>query len=278
VRRAFLRNPCATKANARRTRGFHYSSQKRADPRRAYAARRALTRATPAASTRRRRLALASLQRSASPQARGATAARPDRAVRIGASDSAWPLACWQPYAARNGRHSPTRTPRSGWLSPEDYSVALPTIASVAISARTALASGKIYYGSRVGMTVSVISVQGLNTSNAVIHTKHTRDDAIAFCRDYEQNLTDDCVNRELETPMNDHIAANCSTGVFIDFSGNRYHFEGQRRRPTSDFSKYAIRDLSTGEIEDGTSASGYSTNLGIFHALCVMRAPDTGQ
>jgi hypothetical protein len=27
----------------------------------------------------------------------------------------------WQPYAARNGRHSPTRTRRSGWLSPEDY-------------------------------------------------------------------------------------------------------------------------------------------------------------
>ena len=165
-------------------------------------------------------------------------------------------LACWQPYAARNGRHSPTRTPRSGWLSPEDYSVALPTIASVAISARTALASGKIYFGSRVGMTVSVISVQGLNTSNAVIHTKHTRDDAIAFCRDYEQNLTNDCVNRELETPMNDYIAANCSTGVFIDVFGNRYHFEGQRRRPTSDLSKYAIRDLSTGEIEDGTSAA----------------------
>ena len=145
------------------------------------------------------------------------------------------------------------------------FAVALLTIASVAISARTALASGKIYYGSRIGMTVSVISVQGLNTSNAVIHTKHTRDDAIAkhtrddaiaFCRDYEQNLTNDCVNRELETPMNDYIAANCSTGVFIDFFGNRYHFEGHRRRPTSDLSKYTIRDLSTGEIEDGTSAA----------------------
>jgi hypothetical protein len=49
------------------------------------------------------------------------------------------------------------------------FAVALLTIASVAISARTALASGKIYYGSRVGMTVSVISAQGLNTSNAVI-------------------------------------------------------------------------------------------------------------
>ena len=167
-----------------------------------------------------------------------------------------------------------SRLRRSGFA----FAVALLTIASVAIPARTALASGKIYYGSRVGMTVSVISVQGLNTSNAVIDTKHARDDAIAFCRDYEQNLTDDCVNRELETPINDYIAANCATGVFIDFFGNRYHFEGQRRRPASDLSKYAIRDLSTGQIEDGTSASGYPTNLGIFHALCAMRAPDTGQ
>jgi hypothetical protein len=40
----------------------------------------------------------------------------------IGACDVAWPRALrWQPYAARNGRHSPTRTRRSGWLSLEDY-------------------------------------------------------------------------------------------------------------------------------------------------------------
>jgi hypothetical protein len=152
------------------------------------------------------------------------------------------------------------------------------TSAFLIFSAQAASASGKIYYGSRAGMTVSVISVQGLNTAKAVIRTQHTRDDAIAFCRDYEQNLTDECVNRELQIPMNDYVAANCSTGIFVDFFGNRYHFEGQRRGPNSDFSKYAIRDLSTGEIEDGSSASGYSTNLGIFHALCIMRAPDAGQ
>jgi hypothetical protein len=124
-------------------------------------------------------------------------------------------------------------------------------------------------------MTVSVISMQGLNTRQAVIHTQHTREDAIAFCREYEQNLTDECVNRELATPMNDYVAANCSTGVFVDFIGNRYRFEGLQRGANSDFAKYRIRDLSSGEVEDGSSASGYSTNLGIFHALCFMRAPD---
>jgi hypothetical protein len=145
----------------------------------------------------------------------------------------------------------------------------------VAAASSPALASGKIGYGSRVGMTVSVIAMQGLNTPKAVIRTQHTREDAVAFCRDYEQNLTDECVNRELATPMNDYVAANCSTGVFVDFIGNRYRFEGLQRGANSDFAKYKIRDLSSGEIEDGTSASGYSTNLGIFHALCFMRAPD---
>jgi hypothetical protein len=144
-------------------------------------------------------------------------------------------------------------------------------------SSGPAAASGKIFYGSRAGMTVSVISMQGLNTREAVIHTQHTREDAIVFCRDYEQNLTDECVNRELATPMNDYVAANCSSGVFVDFIGNRYRFESPQRRPNRDFAKYKIRDLSSGEIEDGTSASGYSTNLGIFQALCFMRAPDVG-
>jgi len=37
----------------------------------------------------------------------------------------------------------------------------------------------------------------------------------------------------------------------------------------------YTIRNLSTGEIQDGSSASGYPTNIGIFRALCPMRAPD---
>jgi hypothetical protein len=150
------------------------------------------------------------------------------------------------------------------------------TIAFMAVSARTALASGKIYYGSRIGMTVSVISVDSLNTQNAVIRTRHTRDDAVSFCRDYVQNVTDESVKRELQVPMNDYIAANCLSGVFTDFFGSRYRFEGPMRKATDGQSAtYTIRNLSTGEIQDGSSASGYPTNIGIFRALCPMRAPD---
>jgi hypothetical protein len=135
-------------------------------------------------------------------------------------------------------------------------------------------ASGKIGYGSRVGMTVTVVSLEGLDTATAVIRKKHTRDYAIVFCRDYAQDKSDKCIDDELAIPLNDAIYGNCKTGLFTDSSGNRYRFEG-RRKGRSDFqSKYAMRDLSTGEIADGSSASGYPTNMGIFKALCPRTAP----
>ena len=43
-------------------------------------------------------------------------------------------------------------------------------------------AAGKIYYGSRAGMQVTVVSMEGLDSSNAIIKTRHTREDATAFC------------------------------------------------------------------------------------------------
>jgi type IV secretory pathway TrbF-like protein len=64
--------------------------------------------------------------------------------------------------------------------------------------ANAAAASGTISYGSRVGMEVSVISVEGLNTSRAVIRTKHTRENAVAFCRDYVGKVTEQCIRQEL--------------------------------------------------------------------------------
>lgn len=138
-----------------------------------------------------------------------------------------------------------------------------------------ALASGTIGYGSRAGMEVSVISVEGLNTAHAVIRTKHTRENAIAFCRDYVQKVTDECIREELAKPLNDVITGNCSTGEFTDFYGGWYQFLGPN--PSAGqfgMAKYALRDLTTREIADGTSASGYPTNMAIFRALCPARAP----
>lgn len=53
------------------------------------------------------------------------------------------------------------------------------------LSTSAVFASGKIGYGSRAGMTVTVVSMSGLDTANAVIRTKHTQEDAESFCREY---------------------------------------------------------------------------------------------
>jgi hypothetical protein len=108
-----------------------------------------------------------------------------------------------------------------------------------------------------------------------VIRTAHTREDAIGFCRDYVQNVTPACVDEELAKPLNDAIYANCSTGDFSDFYGGRYRFQG-KFRGSSDvtLAHYVIRDLSSGQIADGSSASGYPINMGIFRALCPAKAP----
>ncbi|ACS43004.1 hypothetical protein [Methylorubrum extorquens] len=138
-----------------------------------------------------------------------------------------------------------------------------------------ALAAGKIYYGSRAGMQVTVVSIGGLDTAKAVIRTKHTREDAAAFCREYVGKVTPDCVREELQTPLNDEISADCVRGTFVDFRGNRYRFGGPNRDPDVT-AKYRIVSLPSGEVADGSSASGYPVNIDIFRALCPSRAPGT--
>jgi hypothetical protein len=142
-------------------------------------------------------------------------------------------------------------------------------------AASSASASGTIYYGSRAGMEVTVVSMEGLDTARAIIRTKHTRDNAIAFCRDYVQKVTEECIRETLAIRLNDVITANCTTGDFVDFRGTRYRFLGPNRK-TGDFvmAKFAIMNIATKEIADGSSASGYPTNLGIFEALCPGRGP----
>lgn len=127
-------------------------------------------------------------------------------------------------------------------------------------------------------MTVTVVSMSGIGSTNAVIRTRHTRADAKAFCVEYAQDKSEGCVRETLKTPLNDAIRGNCKTGVFTDFGGARHRFEGKLRRPSQDMTaKFALRDLSTNELADGSSASGYGVHMDIFRALCPNRAPGQG-
>ena len=147
-------------------------------------------------------------------------------------------------------------------------------VAAAALAlASPALASGQLYYGSRAGMMVDVVSMSGLDSAHASIHTRHTRDNAVAFCRDYVQKVTPKCIKDELATRLNDDVTADCLTGEFTDFGGSRYRFAG-RSKDKDSMAAYRIVDLATGEDADGSSAGGYSTNAAIYGALCPRHAP----
>jgi len=147
-------------------------------------------------------------------------------------------------------------------------------LAAIAVlAASRAFASGKIFYGSRAGMTVTVVSMNGLDTDRAAIRTRHTREDAVGFCRDYVGKVTPDCIREELAVRLNDEVTANCPRGEFADFQGNRYRVLGPSRDKDS-MTKYVLKNLPSGEIADGSLASGYPTNIQIFKALCPSRAP----
>ena len=150
-------------------------------------------------------------------------------------------------------------------------------VALVAFSAPAfALEKGdKIYFGSRAGMQVTIVSVDGLDSETAVIRTEFTPDDAKRFCVEYVGEVTPECIAQQLELNLNDRVTANCRTGEFVDFHGNHHRFEGKNDDQSAGFADYIIRDLATGEVADGSSASGYPVNFEIFRALCPSAAPN---
>jgi hypothetical protein len=131
-----------------------------------------------------------------------------------------------------------------------------------------------IQYGTRMGMVVAVVSKKGLDTDNAIITTKHTRENAIAFCRDYAFSAREQCIEDELSTKLNSQISANCETGTFTNFYGEVREFRGLSSNGDASATKYIIADPASGEIADGSFASGYHVNLDIFRALCPGRFP----
>jgi hypothetical protein len=135
-----------------------------------------------------------------------------------------------------------------------------------------ALAAGKMYYGSRAGMIVTVVSMSGIGSERAAIHTKHTKEDATAYCKEYLLKVTAACIKEELGARLSDQVTANCKTGQFTDFRGGEYQFLGKNSDQDSQ-AEYGIKNIATGEIADGSSASGYDVNIDIFKALCPLKA-----
>ncbi|MDX8493898.1 hypothetical protein RFN29_20235 [Mesorhizobium sp. VK22B] len=127
-----------------------------------------------------------------------------------------------------------------------------------------------IYYGGRAGMEVTIVKKSGIGTSHASVLTKHTRQNAIGFCREYVGKVTEDCIAKELKTPLHLEITADCKTGRFTTFYGANMLFLG--RSPAGSATDYLITDTDENVVLDGSGASGYDYTIEQFQALCPNR------
>ncbi len=119
-----------------------------------------------------------------------------------------------------------------------------------------------------------ILSKEGINSALAVIHAIRGHDGAVQFCRQYGKDYSKSCID-ENSTGKKETISADCHSGKFVDFSGNHFQFMGKNKHKTDDnITKYMIKYLKTGEILDGSGASGYDVAIGIFSSLCPAMAP----
>lgn len=154
----------------------------------------------------------------------------------------------------------------------KSFLVAAVSITTI-MSAAPVCAAGKLYYGSRAGMVVDVISVSGIGTSHAVIKVRHTRANAKAFCEQYENDKSEACIEKTLrDTHLSDQIEGDCKTGWFTTLYGDRLQFVGENPKWREAGARYII--LNKGTPLDGTSASGYGYDIDQFKALCPDRVP----
>lgn len=131
-----------------------------------------------------------------------------------------------------------------------------------------------LYYGSRAGMEVTVVRKSNIGTTHAKIVTKHTKENATAYCREYVQKVIPKCIADELEVKLQKEISANCKTGRFTTLYGQGYEFKGANPDydPTATSTEYLLVEVGGNEPLDGSSASGYDVALDQFKALCPNR------
>ena len=133
-----------------------------------------------------------------------------------------------------------------------------------------------IYYGSRAGMEVTVVKKSNIGTTHAKILTKHTKANATAFCREYAQEVTPECIAEEMAQELLPEISANCKTGKFMTLYGLGYQFLGANPnyKPTvGGGPEYLLVTADNKEPLDGSAASGYYQAIDQFKALCPNRA-----
>lgn len=148
--------------------------------------------------------------------------------------------------------------------------LAVALLLGIATTATAQPLSERLSYGSRAGMILTTVSKSGIGTADAVIRIEHRPEDARAFCVEYMQDDTPACVRATLaEVKVADRVSGNCAARNWTDMYGDDYAFLGPAQKSPESMADYAIRSLKTGEILDGSPASGYDVQLEIFRQLC---------
>jgi hypothetical protein len=149
-------------------------------------------------------------------------------------------------------------------------------LAGVMLLLGASASAENLYYGSRAGMEVTVVSKSDLGTIHAKIVTKHTRENAAVYCREYVGKVTPSCIASELQTSLSPTIQANCETGKFTTLDSERFQFAGVNPKfdPTDsdENPEYLIMKVGENEQLRGYEATGYGTALDQFKALCPNR------
>jgi hypothetical protein len=97
-----------------------------------------------------------------------------------------------------------------------------------------------------------------------------SKDGAVKFCREYAHDYTEKCIEDTMAPLRQTVLAGNCKDRSFTDFGTERFIFMGKNTDKSDDnFADYKIKRGHTGDILDGSSASGYDVELGIFRLLC---------
>ncbi|WP_026622047.1 hypothetical protein M728_003492 [Ensifer sp. WSM1721] len=135
----------------------------------------------------------------------------------------------------------------------------------------------KLSYGTRIGMTMTILSREGIGTANAVIRLKHTPEDAKVFCVEYLRDSSMRCIRDVIATTkLGDRVTGNCVARTWTDMHGSNYSFHGSAKQSPEMIQKghlsesdYLIRREGSEDFLPNYPVASYAERLEVFQHLC---------
>ena len=142
-----------------------------------------------------------------------------------------------------------------------------------------------VAYGERYGMEDEIESAVGLDTSQAVIHTKPSRRAALYYTigqHDYSKTAAEEAYQDRAGSESKT-ITADCPAKEWTGLNGLRYRFLGPiekvNRSQFADngevaYAKWAVLDIKNNMLVDDCGACSYAEIHDWFKKLCPSTAP----